>query len=102
MSKKILCLPGDGIGPEVMAVTRPIVEAVCEKRGLGGVPATSGYFHTPHRCSALERRREAPAVWAGALALEARRSRLASSPRLASSSLGTSVLYGTISPEGAW
>jgi 3-isopropylmalate dehydrogenase len=35
MSKKILCLPGDGIGPEIMGVTRPIVEAVCEKRGLG-------------------------------------------------------------------
>jgi 3-isopropylmalate dehydrogenase len=35
MNKKILCLAGDGIGPEVMAVTRPIVEAVCAKRGLG-------------------------------------------------------------------
>ena len=33
MNKKILCLPGDGIGQEIMAVTRPIVEAVCAKRG---------------------------------------------------------------------
>lgn len=33
MDKKILCLPGDGIGPEIMDVTKPIVEKVCEKRG---------------------------------------------------------------------
>lgn len=33
MKNKVLCLPGDGIGPEIMAVTRPIVEEVCKKRG---------------------------------------------------------------------
>jgi len=33
MKSKVLCLPGDGIGPEIMEVTRPIVEAVCQRRG---------------------------------------------------------------------
>jgi len=33
MNKKILCLAGDGIGPEIMAVTKPIVEKVCQKFG---------------------------------------------------------------------
>lgn len=33
MNKKVLRLAGDGIGPEIMAVTTPIVEKVCEKFG---------------------------------------------------------------------
>lgn len=33
MKKRILCLPGDGIGPEILEVTRPIVEAVADKHG---------------------------------------------------------------------
>ncbi|MBF0196521.1 MAG: 3-isopropylmalate dehydrogenase [Planctomycetes bacterium] len=33
MKKKILCLAGDGIGPEIMNVTTPIVEKVCAKFG---------------------------------------------------------------------
>ena len=33
MKKKILCLAGDGIGPEIMAVTKPIVEKACKKFG---------------------------------------------------------------------
>jgi hypothetical protein len=58
---------------------------------LGGVPATSGYFHTPHRFSALERRLFAlAAVWAGAL--EPGCSRLASLPRRASTRLGAAAL----------
>jgi 3-isopropylmalate dehydrogenase len=32
MKKKVLCLGGDGIGPEVLEVTKPIVEAVCRRR----------------------------------------------------------------------
>ena len=35
MNKKILCLSGDGIGPEIMAVTRPIVEELCGRLGHG-------------------------------------------------------------------
>jgi 3-isopropylmalate dehydrogenase len=31
MEKNILCLAGDGIGPEIMDVTLPIVEKICEK-----------------------------------------------------------------------
>jgi 3-isopropylmalate dehydrogenase len=33
MNKNILCLAGDGIGPEIMDVTIPIVEKMCEKFG---------------------------------------------------------------------
>jgi 3-isopropylmalate dehydrogenase len=54
MKKKVLCLAGDGIGPEVLAVTRPIVEAVCAKRdhevewddGLIGYAAYDKYEDT--------------------------------------------------------
>jgi 3-isopropylmalate dehydrogenase len=34
VKSKVLCLPGDGIGPEIMAVTKPIVEEVCRRRSL--------------------------------------------------------------------
>ncbi|MBV1786546.1 3-isopropylmalate dehydrogenase [Marinobacterium sp. D7] len=35
MSKKVLLLPGDGIGPEIVAETRKVLEVVSEKFSLG-------------------------------------------------------------------
>lgn len=34
MSLRLLCLPGDGIGPEIVAAARAVLEAACTKAGV--------------------------------------------------------------------
>ena len=36
MSLRLLCLPGDGIGPEIVAAARAVLEAACAGAGRGG------------------------------------------------------------------
>lgn len=34
MTVRLLCLPGDGIGPEIVEATRTVVQAACKKAGI--------------------------------------------------------------------
>src|ERR1700733_10580318 len=72
--KKILILPGDGIGPEVMAEARRVLNWFAEKRGLkmdiaedsvGG--AAFEKYGAPLADSTLTKAKEADAVLLGAV-----------------------------------
>ncbi|MBB1117872.1 3-isopropylmalate dehydrogenase [Stenotrophomonas sp. W1S232] len=74
MSKKILVLPGDGIGPEIIAEAVKVLETAAEKFGielvleqddLGG--AAYDRYGTPLADETLERARAADAVLLGAV-----------------------------------
>ncbi len=79
MNMRVLCLPGDGIGPEVMAVTRPLVEKVAEKfghqvqwdEGLVGFAAYDKYQDTMPK-DTWDKMHAADAVLFGAVGLPAR------------------------------
>ncbi len=74
MSKKIILLPGDGIGPEIVAEARKVLEAVDKKFGLklkfeeeligGGAIDVHG---VPLANSTLERCRESDAILMGSV-----------------------------------
>jgi Isocitrate/isopropylmalate dehydrogenase len=74
MSKKILVLPGDGIGPEIIAEAVKVLETAADKFGielvleqddLGG--AAYDRYGTPLADETLERARAADAVLLGAV-----------------------------------
>ncbi|HWX45535.1 MAG TPA: isocitrate/isopropylmalate family dehydrogenase, partial [Solirubrobacteraceae bacterium] len=69
MSKRIAVLPGDGIGPEIMAATREVLNAVGEfefdERPIGG--ASIDAFGTPLSDETLAACKRADAVLLGAV-----------------------------------
>lgn len=74
MSKKILVLPGDGIGPEIVAEAVKVLDTVNEKFGLGltmehALVGGSAYdeFGTPLPDVTMEKARAADAILLGAV-----------------------------------
>ena len=74
MSRKILVLPGDGIGPEIVAEAKKVLEALCGSRGLalelenaliGGAALDAAGVPLPKET--LEKARSADAVLLGAV-----------------------------------